>query len=108
MAINFKKRVISLNTKSQVGEYSNVVTSVTWNHSGDDGEAGVFVNRTTDLAAPSGEYVPWEDLTEEQVFSWISSIENMDALESEIADLIEAKKNPAEPLQPPFYVQPAE
>jgi hypothetical protein len=77
MAITYTWEVTSLKTKTE-GNNANAVVQTYWKKIGTDenGNTGVFEGATpfTSVSVPEGEFIPFEQLTEETVLNWIKSV----------------------------------
>jgi len=75
MAITYTWAVTGLKTKTE-GDNVNAVVQTYWTKTGTDGtNTGVFNGATpfTSVDVPAGEFVAFEDLTEETVLGWIQA-----------------------------------
>jgi hypothetical protein len=77
MAITYTWQITSLRTKTE-GDNLNAVVQTYWKKIGTDenGNSGTFEGATPFSAAnvPVGEFIPFEELTEEMVLNWIKSV----------------------------------
>jgi hypothetical protein len=77
MAVTYTWQITSLRTKTE-GENLNAVVQTYWKKTGTDenGNSGTFDGATPFSAAnvPAGEFIAFEDLTEETVLNWIKSV----------------------------------
>lgn len=77
MAITYRWEVTGLKVKDE-GANKNAVVQTYWKKYGTDesGNEGVFVGATpfTSANVPSGQFVPFDQLTEEMVINWIKSV----------------------------------
>ena len=77
MAITYTWEVTSLKTKNE-GDNLNAVVQTYWKKIGTDenGNQGTFSGATpfTSVDVPAGEFVAFEDLTEETVLGWIQAV----------------------------------
>lgn len=77
MSIIYTWEVTSLKTKTE-GSNANAVVQTYWKKIGTDehGNTGVFEGATpfTAINVPEGEFIPFEQLTEETVLNWIKSV----------------------------------
>ncbi len=77
MAITYTWEVTSLKTKNE-GDNLNAVVQTYWKKIGTDenGNQGTFSGATpfTSVDVPAGEFVPFEELTEENVLDWIKAV----------------------------------
>lgn len=96
MAITYTWEVTGLKTKTE-GDNINAVVQTYWKKIGVDehGHVGTFSGATpfTSANVPSGEFIPFESLTEEIVLGWIKSVvvnEYEDHVNQKIQEQIEA------------------
>ena len=77
MAITYTWSITGLKTKNE-GDNTNAVVQTYWKKIGTDenGNEGTFSGATpfTSVDVPAGEFVAFEDLTEETVLDWIKSV----------------------------------
>lgn len=83
----------------------NVITTVHWRYKGTN-EDGITVEvyGTQGVGEPNPEaFIPYPDLSEEQVIGWMESIIDMEDMNANIDEQIEAIVNPTNvTLPPPF------
>lgn len=76
MSVTYTWKVTGLRTKTE-GENLNAVTQTHWVCTGTDehGHTAEFIGATpfTSVDVPAGEFVPFEELTEEVVLGWIQA-----------------------------------
>lgn len=102
MAITYTWEVLSLKTKTE-GDNQNAVVQTYWKKTGTDehGHTASFDGATpfTSVNVPPGEFVPFENLTESTVLSWIqSSIDEI--YEAHINKIIQEKLDEQHISQP--------
>lgn len=77
MAITYTWKVTSLKVKDE-GDNTSAVVQTYWTKTGTDenGNTGVFAGATpfTSVNVPAGQFVPFDQLTEETVLGWIQSV----------------------------------
>ncbi len=77
MAITYTREVTSLKPKTE-GDNVNAVVQTYWKKIGTDehGCTGAFEGATpfTSVNVPAGQFVPFEELTEETVLNWIKAV----------------------------------
>lgn len=104
MSITYTWKILELRVRNE-GPNLNAVVQSFWQKIGtdEDGNEGIFDGATPFSASnvPPGEFIPFEDLTEEIVLGWIkNNIENSDGYETHINSVIlnqiNKKKNPIE------------
>jgi hypothetical protein len=88
-----------------LGDLQNVVTRVRYNYVGVDenGNEGTF-NGATPMPAPNAEgYKPFEELTAEDIVSWLETTADKVHMQERITKQIEAQINPKyEPVPSPW------
>ena len=73
------------------------VVTVHYNISAVDGDYTASTYGTVGFTEQPGEtYVPYEDLTQEQVVGWVQDAIGKDTVEESLAGQIEAQKNPVQ------------
>jgi hypothetical protein len=70
------------------------VTTVHYNVSAVDGEFTASTYGTVGFTQEEMDYVPFEQLTQEQVIGWVQDSLGQDTVEEALATQIEAQKNP--------------
>jgi hypothetical protein len=87
--------ISQLECKPQDGDLTNVVMTVHWQCSHSDGEHHGHVYSTHSLPAPEGNFIPYDQLTKEDVLGWLWA-NGIDKAGTEAAVLaqIETSKNP--------------
>ena len=70
------------------------VTTVHYNVSAEDGEFTASTYGTVGFTKEEMDYVPFEELTPEQVIGWVQDSLGKDTVEEALATQIEALKNP--------------
>jgi len=92
--VTFRWEVTGMKVSDE-GENTNAVVQTYWRKIGTDenGNEGTFDGATpfTSANVPSGEFVPYEDLTEEMVLSWIQPVAEEPMYRKHINEMI-AKK----------------
>lgn len=84
-----------LDTKPTENNFSNVVTSVGWRCNGVDGNTTTSVTGAVGLPAPTSNFTPFENLSKDQVLTWIYNNGTDKAIiEASIISNIELQKNP--------------
>jgi len=86
--------ITQLEVKKQEGDLDNVVITATWRCEA-TGAVPLFITSDCTLPAPSGDFTPYEDLTEEQVLGWVwaNGVDKAE-MEAVLAARIEAQINP--------------
>lgn len=101
MTITYTWKITGLRVKDE-GNLTNAVVQTYWTKTGVDenGNEGTFSGATPFTVNPddeSGPFIPFEQLTEEDVLSWIKTVvvgSYEEHVNSKIKEQIEAKKNP--------------
>ena len=87
----------------------NVIQTVNWTLTATDGDYSAYCYGSVGLSAPSpATFTPYEDVTEAQVQAWTEEAlgaEQVDAYKTNLANQIEAQKNPTGGNLPPPWVQ---
>lgn len=76
---------------------TNIVSKIFWRIDCfvDDEKYKASYSSSTNVNQPDEQYfTPFEELTEEQVISWIESIEDIDQIKEYLANQIELQRNP--------------
>lgn len=86
---------------------TDVVQTVHWTYAAIDGDYMASMYGTVSVPAPTPEtFVPYADLTKEQVTGWVETAlgpEQIATMQETLAGQIEAQKNPTSgPLPPPW------
>ena len=80
---------------SDEGDNTNAVVQTYWRKIGTDenGNQGTFEGATpfTSVNVPAGEFVPYEELTEEMVLSWIQPVTEVGSYRDHINEMIARK-----------------
>ncbi len=86
------------------GNLNDVVITIHWRYSAE--KEGFFTDMygATSMPLPTGEdFTPYEDLTKDQVCSWLESTLDVDAMEENLDNQLELLINPVNvTLPPPF------
>lgn len=89
--VTFKWTVTGLRTSDE-GDNKDAVVQTYWKKIGtdEDGNEGTFTGATpfTSANVPEGQFVPYEDLTEETVVSWIQPVTEEEPYRTHINDTI--------------------
>lgn len=101
MTITYTWKITSLKVKDE-GTLTNAVVQTYWSKTGvdEDGNEGTFSGATPFTVNPddeSGPFKPFDQLTEEDVLSWIKTVvveSYEEHVNGKIKEQIEAKKNP--------------
>lgn len=113
MAITYTWKVTSLKVKDE-GDNTSAVVQTYWTKTGTDenGNTGVFSGATpfTSVNVPAGEFVPFNQLTEEAVLGWIQDIvvgQYEEHVNGVIAKQIDQKVNVVKDADLPWATAPA-
>lgn len=88
--------ITKLKCYAELNGLVDVVYRAWWSCVGEDGEYSAEACSSCDLPAPSADFVPYTNLTEAQVLSWIwANGVAKGETEALVADMIKAKKNPS-------------
>jgi hypothetical protein len=106
--INYTWKITSLKVKDE-GLHKNAVVQTYWQKTGidEEGNEGTFSGATpfTSNEVPDGEFISFDELTEETVIGWIQSVV-VDSYEehvnSKINEEIQAKANPVTEAKLPW------
>jgi hypothetical protein len=88
--MEFTWSVVQMDRKSADG----FVTTVHYNVSAVDGEFTASTYGTVGFTQEEMDYVPFEQLTQEQVIGWVQDSLGQDTVEEALAAQIDAQKNP--------------
>jgi hypothetical protein len=95
MAIETKWLISQMDTAPSEDGLTDVVKTVHWRYEGKDGEYTAEVYGAMGCATPSEtDFTAYEDLTYEQVCTWLESGLNVEAMDLNLATQIENLKNP--------------
>lgn len=89
-----KWNIERLECKQAVGEFSNVVTTAYFNCVGTDNFLHSNFCSSCNLPDPEENFVPFEQLTEEQVLSWIWENVDKAGIEQTVRDQLVILANP--------------
>ena len=94
--------ITALDVRPQEAQYTDVVITAHWTCAGVDGEYATSVYNTCSFAPPSGEFTPYDQLTQDQVLGWCwANGVDKDATEAAVEQQIQNLINP--PItQPPL------
>ena len=83
---------------------SNVVTAINWVCTGTDGAVNSTDSGTVALGSPNpAEFVPYDQITQQMAFNWVSECINMGIVETSIAKQIAQLSVPElQPQNPPY------
>ena len=105
MAISYSWHILQLDAKIQQDDKANVVHTVHYIYRGvkdDDENISYDIHNSVGLAAPSGDdFIEYDDLSKENVVSWIEAIIDVEQWKTIITEEINKKENPTD-----TYLQP--
>jgi hypothetical protein len=91
------------------GTYSDVVITADWRCNGTQDQYSGTCYGSCSFAPPSGDFTPYEDLTQEQVLNWcFSNGVNQSAIEANVTLQIENKINPPVVCLPNPWLPPVD
>jgi len=95
MALETKWLISQMDTAPSEDGLNDVVKTVHWRYEGKDGEYTAEVYGAMACATPSEtDFTAYEDLTYEQVCTWLEAGLNVEAMNENLATQIENLKNP--------------
>jgi hypothetical protein len=99
--INFEWVKPILEVKLIDGSLENVIKTVHWRYKGTDAnEVSADVYGAQSLSDPDeNDFIEFEDMTNEDVYSWLESILDVEALEENITNQIELINNPIQVIK---------
>jgi CRISPR/Cas system type I-B associated protein Csh2 (Cas7 group RAMP superfamily) len=100
--MNYEWNVVQMDRKSSDG----FVTTVHYTVNAVDGEYNASTYGTVGFTQEDTEYVPFDDLTQEQVIAWVQDSLGQATVEESLATQIEAKKNPVQVSGLPWSTEP--
>ena len=85
-------------------DLSDVVTAINWVCTGTDGGVNSTDSGTVVLGSPNpSQFIPYDQITQEIAFNWVSNCINMDIVETSIAKQILQLSIPqVQPQNPPY------
>ena len=83
---------------------ANVVTAINWVCTGTDGGIGSTDSGTVTLGSPNpAQFIPYDQITQEMAFNWVSEYINVGIVEESIAKQIAQLSVPqTQPQDPPY------
>ena len=98
MTINYRLEIVGLEVYPHTASLDNVVYNVFsryWGEASDLSGSVVEVRPlSTHVAMPSGEFIPFPELSQEVVAGWVSDQVNFESLQSDISQSIAKKQLP--------------
>jgi hypothetical protein len=96
--------VNAMEVKLSEGEMKDVVTLVHWRRTATDGEFNAESYGTCSVGNPTPEeFVSYEDLTKEEVESWLEASLDVAQIDANLLSQVELKKNPIDATLPPPF-----
>jgi hypothetical protein len=96
--------VNAMEVKLSEGEMKDVVTMVHWTRNAIDGEFSAESYGTCSVGNPTPEaFVSYEDLTKEEVESWLEASLDVAEIDANLLSQVELKKNPIDATLPPPF-----
>lgn len=96
--------VNAMEVKLSEGEMKDVVTHVHWRRIATDGELSAERYGCSSVGSPTPEeFVSYEDLTKEEVESWLEASLDVAEIDANLDAQIELKKNPVDATLPPPF-----
>ena len=94
--ITYTWRINKMYIKPSLNGLTNVIHTVDWDYIGtDENNNKSSVRVPMILPEPlEANFIPYNDITEEMVISWLESISNIEDLQQDIINKIELIKNP--------------
>jgi hypothetical protein len=108
--ITFKKRILNLRVYNNLNNKEKVVYGVEWHFCAEEDGVEVFVPLYTSIPALDGDFISYENLTEETVNQWINTFSPDNYIESSKLRLENdlANKKIKSVLQPYWVVEAQE
>jgi hypothetical protein len=98
MANTYTWKISQLEAKISEGDLKNVIFNVSWEYVASDNEVKPTYAMAMDVLSVdyNGEnpFIPYEDLTKEDVIGWLESAIDMETLQAKLDQEIYDKKNP--------------
>lgn len=88
-------QILSLYTAPHENGLDNVVKKINWRYQIKEGSYYADLYLHTELTSPPQDsFIVYDNLTEETVFSWIESVENIEKLQNDLQEKLELVKSP--------------
>jgi hypothetical protein len=102
--MEYNWNVNAMEVKLSEGEMKDVVTLVHWTRVAVDGEFSASSYGTCPVGEPTPEqFVSYEDLTKEEVESWLEASLDVKSIDAGLVSQIESQKNPVDATLPPPF-----
>ncbi len=104
--INYEWQICGKPTADEVKGCENVILAVIWQYIGTDSETSIsypYQSTTFFVFNDESNFIPFEEITDEIIISWIEAKTDMDAVRIEIEEKIQEKTIPEvtpEPTSP--------
>lgn len=96
MAYTYEWQIKQLQVAPVADGLTEVVKRVEWNYVCSDGKDSISMSGYTDFSTPdSAEFISYEDITKEDLISWIKNHVNEDELKLAVSGQLEYNKRPA-------------
>ena len=96
--------VSAMDVKISEGSMKDVVYNIHWRRSAVEGEYSAEAYGTCPVGEPTPEqFVSYEDLTKEEVESWLEANLDVESIDAGLASQIESQKNPVDATLPPPF-----
>lgn len=100
MAVEATWTITKLQCLDRVDSHANVVQTVYWKRKLVDDVYTAETDGACDVGAPTGEFVNYDDLTQDIVISWIVNILDVAGIDSVLQDNINTQKKPVVVVPP--------
>lgn len=101
METTIKWQIEWMHVIPQDGEYTDIVLSAGWRCIGTDGEHYGTLYGSCNFTKPSGDFTPYDQLTESQVLDWCwASQVDKQSIETAIRTEIDGQKVPSPAIKP--------
>jgi hypothetical protein len=95
MANTYTELIERMDCYPTLDTYTDVVCTIFWRMNATNGEYSATAYGSCGVTFKEGDtFTPYEDLTKEQVWGWVSAIVNMDDMKASLDKQIEAQLNP--------------
>lgn len=106
MSIGYVWTFQKMEVKLQDGNLQNVVLSVMWTYIGTDDSAqkSSSISGVSEILPPDPDsFTPFDNITFDQTVGWVSAVENVPSLESELSQIITSMINSDIVMMPPPF-----
>lgn len=107
--INYEWEICAKPTAEDVNGFKNVILAVIWQYTGMDSQSNIsyaYQSTTFFIFNNESNFIPFEDITDEIIISWIEEKTDMDSVRDEIDNkikeqsVIEVTSEPISPEKP--------